>query len=114
MATFKCPGSVSFTEPVPELHKCSNCGTEVEMWTDEIMTKCSSCGTSVYRQLNAGWCLRWCAYAKDCIGPEKYEAFIQAGGMSEKEEVRIPQRLKEFMRECKIPIPGEEGKNPPR
>jgi len=112
MATFKCPGNKGFLEPVPELHKCSKCGAEVEIWTNEIMRKCNSCGTSVYRQLNVGWCLRWCPYAKDCIGVEKYEQFVRAGGMSKEEEVQIPQRLKEFMRECKIPIPGEEKQNP--
>lgn len=108
-ATFKCPGSKSVIEPVPELHNCPKCGEEVEIWTHEIMTKCKSCGSSIYRDLNTGWCIRWCAYAKDCIGAEKYEEFVQAGGMSEEsEDVQIPERLKEFMKEKKISIPGEE------
>jgi len=106
MVDFKCPGSKSFTEPVPELHKCPKCGEEAEIWTHEMMAKCKSCGTSIYRDLNTGWCVRWCAYAKECIGPEKYEEFVQSSGISEEsEELQIPEKLIEFMRERGIPIP---------
>ncbi len=31
-----CPGSRAIREPRPEYIDCSNCGTEVEIWTDEL------------------------------------------------------------------------------
>jgi len=107
----KCPGSKSIREPVPEAFTCPNCGAEVEIWTHEHMRRCNSCGKTVVRDIDTGWCIQWCAYAKDCIGVEKYEELLEAGAISKekKEEISIPQKLKEFMREGKIPIPGEEN-----
>ncbi|MBC8234101.1 hypothetical protein H8E77_31525 [bacterium] len=107
----KCPGSKSVREPVPEVFTCPNCGAEVEIWTHEHMRICNSCGKTVVREIDTVWCIQWCPYAKDCIGVEKYEELLEAGAISEerKEEISIPQKLKEFMREGNIPIPGEEN-----
>jgi len=106
---FKCPGSKNVREPLPEIFTCPNCRTEVEMWTDEHIRKCHSCGKAVSRELDTAWCIQWCQYAKECIGAEKYEELLATGMISEekKEDISIPEKLKEFMRECNIPIPGE-------
>ncbi len=40
---FKCPGNDPVTRAVPEMFACPDCGTEVEIWTDECKGKCASC-----------------------------------------------------------------------
>ena len=109
MIDLNCPGSKSLKDPVPETFTCPNCGEEVEIWTHERMRKCGSCGTTVARELDSTWCVQWCRYAKECIGVEKYEEMLEAGLISEdnKEEVNIPDRLKEFMEESGVPVPDE-------
>ena len=45
----RCPGSDSRNLRV-ELHKCPNCGADVEIFSDESRVKCQKCGTLVYRE----------------------------------------------------------------
>ncbi|MCM8796214.1 MAG: hypothetical protein NC928_05995 [Candidatus Omnitrophica bacterium] len=33
---FECPGTKRFKRPEPKTIRCSSCGDEVEIWTDEI------------------------------------------------------------------------------
>ena len=40
---FQCPGNDPVSRAVPELFVCPDCGTDVEIWTDEIKGKCTSC-----------------------------------------------------------------------
>lgn len=66
-----CPGSRAIREPIPENIKCSTCGREVEIWTDELKASCPGCGSKVYRAQQAS-CIDWCSHAKECVGPETY------------------------------------------
>jgi transcription elongation factor Elf1 len=103
-----CPGSMRIKEPMPEFFTCPDCGEEVEIWTHERTRKCSSCGKSVFREINSAWCVQWCQYAKECIGAEQYEELLKSGAISQKaEEAIIPGKLKEFMKERGMSIPGE-------
>lgn len=43
----RCPGYIG-KEVKIELHKCPQCGYEVEIFTDEVKRKCPKCGTEVY------------------------------------------------------------------
>ncbi len=45
----KCPGQDSRKLSV-SIHKCPNCGNEVELFSDELRTKCHKCGQTVYRE----------------------------------------------------------------
>lgn len=67
-----CPGSRIIREPIPEYMKCTNCGYDVEIWTDELKATCPRCGTKVFRQALVS-CIDWCPHAKECVGPEVYE-----------------------------------------
>ncbi len=67
-----CPGSRTIREPIPENINCTNCGAEVEIWTDELKATCPKCGQKVYRAQQAS-CIDWCPHAKECVGPEAYE-----------------------------------------
>ncbi len=109
MLDFKCPGSMSIKQPMPEMFTCPNCKAEVEIWTHERMRKCDSCGKPVTKDMGGASCIQWCQYAKQCIGEEKYQELLRTGVISEgtNDEAYIPEKLMEFMKKCGIPIPGE-------
>ena len=83
-----CPGSRTIREPRPEYMNCPDCGTEVEIWTDELKATCPHCGGRVYRAQQAS-CIDWCPHAKECVGPEVYERLRPgaAEAMSETDSV---------------------------
>ena len=68
---FKCPGQDSRNLRV-ELHKCPNCGNEVEIFSDEARVKCRKCGKMVYREKMPS-CAEWCASAKKCLGEKRWK-----------------------------------------
>ena len=70
-----CPGARFIRQPKPELFKCPECGSEVEIWSDELRRNCPECGTTVTR-VQDGSCLEWCRLAEECVGSEAYSAFM--------------------------------------
>ena len=72
-----CPGSREIKEPKPEEIKCHHCGESVEIWSDETETKCKHCGKMNMRLLGST-CIEWCAFAKECVGEEKYKRLVKA------------------------------------
>ena len=73
---FECPGSKSIRQPQPEYIKCPSCSHEVEIWTDEIKAKCPKCKKTVTREAGLS-CLEWCKYAKECVGDQAYNNYMQ-------------------------------------
>ena len=71
-----CPGISQFMRPTPSYVKCSRCGSDVEIWSDEEQTECPTCGTMVSRGKIQS-CLDWCEYADKC------RALIEAKKKSE-------------------------------
>lgn len=69
-----CPGSRLLRQPAPELFPCPNCGTEVEIWTDELKRVCPKCRKTVLREGGLN-CLDWCKFGKDCIGEATFESY---------------------------------------
>jgi hypothetical protein len=59
-----CLGIDNYARPKPEYITCSNCGSEVEIWTDEDDAECTDCGLKVSRNMQS--CLEWCEYADKC------------------------------------------------
>lgn len=76
----ECPGSKDIKEPKPEDIKCRHCGSDMEIWSDESEAKCKKCG-KMTSMLIGPTCLDWCAYAKECVGEDKYKK-IKAGSSS--------------------------------
>ena len=54
------------------LHKCPNCGAEVEIFSDEVGVECFKCGMKVYREKTPA-CIEWCASAHQCLGKERWK-----------------------------------------
>jgi predicted RNA-binding Zn-ribbon protein involved in translation (DUF1610 family) len=96
MSLFNCPGSDSLRNPRPEEIACPSCGEAVEIWSDEAEARCPACGETVSRALPAS-CLNWCARARECIGPEKYDRLRPARPGPERK--RLKDELLEAMRE---------------
>jgi len=66
--------------------KCPFCGAEVEIWTDEIKVRCPECKTEIIRQARAS-CLDWCKYAKECVGPQLYDKYMQNRAITIKQKL---------------------------
>ncbi len=66
----RCPGQDNRNLRVA-LHKCPNCGYEVEIFSDEAKVKCQRCGELVCRE-KAPTCIEWCAKARECLGEERW------------------------------------------
>lgn len=67
----KCPGQDMRNLRV-SLHKCPNCGHEVEIFSDETRVRCPKCKTMVYKE-QVPSCINWCAHAKECLGEERWK-----------------------------------------
>ncbi len=87
MAIDFCPGSKKFKEPQPENLKCPSCGREVEMWTDEIQRACPHCKKIILRKQEGATCLDWCRYAKECVGQDTYDNYMQNKAITTKQKL---------------------------
>jgi len=66
-----CPGTAHLRTPTLTIKKCPRCGEDVEVFSSDIKVQCSNCGLTIFNDINS--CIEWCAYAKECVGPELYE-----------------------------------------
>ena len=46
----KCPGNDPTLRAVPEVYTCPECGSEVEIWSDETKGKCMSCNKVIQKE----------------------------------------------------------------
>ena len=60
----KCPGKDNWSMTVEDI-KCSNCGYDVEMFSDESNIKCPKCKKDVSKNMKSG-CFMWCKYYDKC------------------------------------------------
>jgi len=60
------PGAVNLRTPTLTLKKCPQCGEEGVVFSNDISVICRRCGFQVLN--NAESCIRWCKYAKECVG----------------------------------------------
>jgi hypothetical protein len=69
-----CPGAAVF-KGAEDLHikVCPECGAEIEIFSKDTHAVCA-CGFVAYNDFQS--CVRWCAYAKECVGDELFEKFI--------------------------------------
>jgi len=76
MTTLKCPGSSGIIKPKPEYVKCPDCGSDIEIWSDEFKGECPNCKKKVFKE-EAPSCIEWCRHAKECVGGDKYEKYMK-------------------------------------
>jgi len=65
-----CPGQ-DFRNLRVGLYRCPGCGTDVEIFSNEVRVKCYQCGTTVYKE-ELPSCIEWCASARECIGERRW------------------------------------------
>ena len=75
----RCPGQDGRKLSV-SLHKCPNCGAEVEMFSDETRVKCPACKKYVLSE-EVPSCIQWCSSARECLGEERWKELL--GEMAE-------------------------------
>jgi DNA-directed RNA polymerase subunit RPC12/RpoP len=78
----KCPGQDMRNLRV-SVHKCPNCGAEVEIFSDELRVKCPNCKKYVYKE-RVPSCIEWCTAAPQCLGKEKWEELMGINKNSQK------------------------------
>ena len=72
MMRHACPGQ-DFRKLKVGLYKCPGCGTEVEIFSNEMRVKCYQCETTVHKETLPS-CIEWCASARECIGERRWKA----------------------------------------
>jgi DNA-directed RNA polymerase subunit RPC12/RpoP len=70
-----CPGS-DMRKLKADLYPCSMCGTKVEMFSDEYRRRCPNCRTVVEKDAVPA-CASYCQAAKECLGEERYQEFLE-------------------------------------
>jgi DNA-directed RNA polymerase subunit RPC12/RpoP len=71
----QCPGQDGRSLSV-SIHKCPECGSEVEIFSDETRVKCHNCGNVVHKE-NVPSCVQWCAKARECLGEDRWKAIME-------------------------------------
>ena len=70
-----CPGTANLRTPTLKLKVCPECGGEIEEFSIDTISQCPSCGFVIYNSISS--CIKWCQYAKDCVGEDVYNQFTQ-------------------------------------
>jgi hypothetical protein len=65
----KCPAADRLRDAVITEIKCPECGRSIEMFSIFPVSQCE-CGFTAYN--DAQNCVKWCRYAKECVGEELY------------------------------------------
>ena len=74
-----CPGAANIKgTPTLKIKKCPACGADVEVFSTDIQVYCPCCSLAIYNDLQS--CIKWCAYARECIGDEMYEKLTGKDG----------------------------------
>jgi ribosomal protein S27AE len=73
--TYRCPGADNIRTPTITTKTCPNCGGEIDLFSSEMQAVCDKCGFVAYNDAKS--CLKWCRYARQCVGDELYERFLR-------------------------------------
>lgn len=78
--TMKCPGQ-DMRNLTSAMYICPNCGSNVEMFSDELRVRCPRCRAFVNKEAVPS-CIEWCPSARQCLGEERWLALkqTQSGG----------------------------------
>lgn len=74
MADVFCPGAGNIKgTPTLEVKICPQCGKEIELFSTDARRVCE-CGFEAFNEVLS--CIKWCQYARDCVGDEMYERLV--------------------------------------
>ncbi|MDR1604970.1 MAG: hypothetical protein LBS10_09340 [Gracilibacteraceae bacterium] len=77
--TSACPGAGGLRGNITISEKiCPVCGREIEIFSCEPCAACE-CGFIAYNDRQS--CIKWCAYARECVGEKIYQKFMKAEEM---------------------------------
>lgn len=68
---FKCPGQDDRNIKA-EIIKCPDCGSAIEIFSDEVKVRCPKCGNFVCKARLPS-CVDWCKHARQCLGEDKWK-----------------------------------------
>jgi len=72
-----CPGAGnSKGTPVLKIKICPDCGNEIELFSSDRAALCGQCDFIAYNDTQS--CISWCKYARECVGDEIYEHYMQS------------------------------------
>jgi NADH pyrophosphatase NudC (nudix superfamily) len=77
-----CHGADKLKTPTLEIKICPRCGEEIEIFSTDTEMACDNCGYVVYNDIQS--CIKWCKYAKICVGEELYNKVIKEHGIENK------------------------------
>jgi hypothetical protein len=72
--TYRCPGSENIRTPTLKTKICPECGSEIDLFSIDMQVKCDKCGFIAYNDTKT--CIKWCKYARECVGDELYQKFM--------------------------------------
>jgi hypothetical protein len=71
----KCPGAAGLRgTPTMAEKTCPQCGNIIEIFSVDTHVVCE-CGFVAYNDTQS--CIKWCAYARECVGEEIYDRFME-------------------------------------
>ncbi|MDR2502516.1 MAG: hypothetical protein LBC78_04630 [Oscillospiraceae bacterium] len=70
----KCPGADRLRDAKIYTKTCPNCGREIELFSI-LPTATCECGFVAMSDTQS--CIKWCRYARDCVGAEIYDKYMR-------------------------------------
>ena len=71
----KCPGAANIRgTPTLTEKTCPECGQVIELFSVDTQAQCK-CGFIAFSDLQS--CLSWCNYARECVGDEAYDKYME-------------------------------------
>lgn len=68
-----CPGAAALKGAQElKIKKCPECGADIEIFSRDTHSRCA-CGFVAFNDSQS--CIRWCKYARECVGDEIYFNF---------------------------------------
>ncbi|MDR3114851.1 MAG: hypothetical protein LBU25_04965 [Treponema sp.] len=72
----RCPGAEHLLgTPTLTTKICPQCGGEIDLFSIDTHATCEHCGFIAYNDTQQ--CIRWCTYARQCVGDALYERMMQ-------------------------------------
>jgi len=71
----ECAGRSNFGTPTLKIHKCPECGGEIELFSTDVKASCPQCGHVIYNDINI--CVLYCKHAEECVGTELYNKLVR-------------------------------------